>query len=172
MRLGIKELLNRSVQKVKQRLGLQTLKWGDYLSKLDEALSGIWPTGTTQIVENGTYNVRESEYVEVNVPQDPILTQIEVTKKLRNGAEVRNFFAPYIEDGQTGFFMRRQDISFGSYKVIAIYFINGVIKYNGILRWQNSYSYSLCEISQSYTANIEQGSIFEKVVTDGPHITT
>lgn len=172
MRLGIKELLNRSAQKVKQRLGLQTLKWGDYLSKLDEALSGIWPSGTTSILENGTYNVRESEYVDVNVPQEPILQQIIVTRQLFNGQDIENFFQPYVEEDQSGFFMRRGDSAYGQKKVIAIYFYNGKVHGNGILRWYNTNSYSLCETSQSYVANIDRNSVFEKVVTDGPHITT
>ena len=172
MRLGIKELLNRSAQKVKQRLGLQSLKWGDYLSKLDEALSGIWPSGTTQIVENGTYNVRESEYVDVNVPQDPILQQITVTQNCTSGVDVKNFFTPYIEENQTGVFLRREDDVYGAHKVIAIFFQEGTIRWNGILKWGSSYFYSLVEATGSYTAKIDAGSIFEKIVTDGPHITT
>ena len=172
MKLGIKQLLVESAQKVKEKLNLNSLTWGEYLSKLDEAISGIWPTGTATITENGTYNIRESEFVNVNVPQDPILQTITVTRQCSNGLEVKNFFQPYVEEGQSGFFLRRQNSEYGSYKVIAVYFYDGFVRWNGILRWQNSYSYSLGEVSQSYTANIASGSIFEKVITDGPHITT
>ena len=172
MKLGIKNLLTQSAQKVKQRLGLESLTWGEYLSKLDEALSGIWPSGSITVEENGTYNVREIETVNVNVEQTPILQQITVTQNCEKGVDIKNFFTPYIEEGQTGFFLRRQDDAYGAHKVMAIFFIEGVIRWNGIMKWSNSYSYTLVEPTSSYTAKIDAGSIFEKVVTDGPHITT
>lgn len=172
MKLGIKDLLTQSAQKVKQRLGLESLTWGEYLSKLDEALSGIWPSGSITIEENGTYNVREIETVNVNVEQTPILQQIVVNRNCRTGADVKNFFQTYVGKNESGFFLRREDNSYGLQKVLAVYFYNGYIRWNGIMKWQNSYSFALTETSQSYTAYIDQGSVFEKVVTDGPHITT
>ena len=38
--LNIKQLLVNSAKKVKTKLGLSSLKWGEYESKLDEAMSG------------------------------------------------------------------------------------------------------------------------------------
>ena len=38
--LNIKQLLVNSAEKVKTKLGLSSLKWGEYESKLDEAMSG------------------------------------------------------------------------------------------------------------------------------------
>ena len=46
--LNIKQLLVNSAEKVKTKLGLSSLKWGEYESKLDEAMSGIAGTETVE----------------------------------------------------------------------------------------------------------------------------
>ena len=65
--LNIKQLLVNSAEKVKTKLGLSAMTWGDFETKLDEAMSGITPTGSLQIAENGTYDVTDKAEAVVNV---------------------------------------------------------------------------------------------------------
>ena len=65
--LNIKQLLVNSAEKVKTKLGLSAMTWGDFETKLDEAMSGITPTGSLQIAENGTYDVTDKAEAVVDV---------------------------------------------------------------------------------------------------------
>ena len=65
--LNIKQLLVNSAEKVKTKLGLSSLKWGEYETKLDEAMSGITPSGSLQIAENRTYDVTDKAEAVANV---------------------------------------------------------------------------------------------------------
>ena len=60
--LNIKQLLVNSAKKVKTKLGLSSLKWGEYETKLDEAMSGI------KLLSSGTRTVPRDSTLSVYVP--------------------------------------------------------------------------------------------------------
>lgn len=66
--LNIRTLLSKSVTAIKNKLGLTSLTWGEYETKLAEAMQGgSPPTETIYISDNGTYDVTDyaSAFVQV-----------------------------------------------------------------------------------------------------------
>ena len=52
------------------------IKLDAYSAKIDEISAGVEPTGTLEITENGTYDVKQKAYAKVAVPEKTLTTKI------------------------------------------------------------------------------------------------